>query len=115
MNRRFTGISHAAVDVLTQHDWPGNVRELENAIERAMVIGHEPELQESDFPPHVGSTVELAGGKTLDDVERAHILRVLESCNWNRSMAARILKIDRITLYNKIKRYGFKQATVETP
>jgi transcriptional regulator of acetoin/glycerol metabolism len=91
------------------------VRELENAIERAMVIGHEPELQESDFPPQVGSTVELAGGQALDDVERAHIIRVLESCNWNRSMAARILKIDRITLYNKIKRYGFKKATVETP
>jgi DNA-binding NtrC family response regulator len=115
MNRKFTGISHTALDLLTQHDWPGNVRELENAIERAMVIGHEPELQESDFPPQVGSTVELAGGQTLDDVERAHIFRVLESCNWNRSMAARILKIDRITLYNKIKRYGFKKATVETP
>jgi transcriptional regulator with GAF, ATPase, and Fis domain len=115
MSRRFTAIAPAALRLLAQHDWPGNVRELENTVERAIVIGREPELQESDFPPQSGGLPEAAGGQALDEIERAHILRVLESCNWNRSMAARVLKIDRITLYNKIKRYGFKRATVETP
>ncbi|MBI4167278.1 MAG: sigma-54-dependent Fis family transcriptional regulator [Acidobacteria bacterium] len=112
MNRRFTGITQAALSLLSHHDWPGNVRELENAIERAVVIGHEPELQESDFPLQVASTTDPASGQALQDVERAHILKVLEGCNWNQSMAARVLKIDRVTLYNKIKRYGFKKATV---
>ncbi len=110
MNRRFTGIGKGALDLLMHYDWPGNVRELENAIERAMVIGREPELQPSDFPLQIGSAPEPAAGQALQDIERAHILRVLESCNWNQSMAARVLKIDRVTLYNKIKKYGFKKS-----
>jgi DNA-binding NtrC family response regulator len=110
MNKRFTSISKPAVDILMHYDWPGNVRELENAIERAMVIGREPEIQVSDFPLQVSSGTPPPEGQTLDDVERAHILKVLEGCNWNQSLAARILKIDRVTLYNKIKKYGFKKA-----
>ena len=112
MNRRFTGITPAALDLLSHYDWPGNVRELENAIERAMVIGREPELQVSDFPLQFISTAEPGGGQTLEDIERAYILQVLESCSWNQSMAARVLKIDRVTLYNKIKKYGFKKTSV---
>ena len=50
MNKRFTGMTRASLDVLMNYQWPGNVRELENAIERAMVIGQEPEIQEADFP-----------------------------------------------------------------
>ena len=57
----------------------GNVRELENAVERAMVVAQEPELREQDFifkqPNGVGRA-----GKSLDEIERAHILRVLEEC-----------------------------------
>ncbi|MCJ7503816.1 MAG: sigma-54 dependent transcriptional regulator [Acidobacteriia bacterium] len=110
MNKRFTCISKPAVDLLMHYDWPGNVRELENAIERAMVIGREPEIQISDFPLQVSSGTQPPLGQTLEDVERAHILKVLEGCSWNQSLAARVLKIDRVTLYNKIKKYGFKKA-----
>jgi len=110
MNKRFTSLSKPAVDLLMNYEWPGNVRELENAIERAMVIGREPEIQSSDFPLQISAATQAPSGSTLEDVERAHILRVLEGCNWNQSMAARILKIDRVTLYNKIKKYGFKKA-----
>jgi DNA-binding NtrC family response regulator len=110
MNRPFTGVSKAALDLLMHYDWPGNVRELENAVERAMVIGHGAELQASDFPLQIGTAPQPANGQALEDIERAHILRVLEGCNWNQSMAARVLKIDRVTLYNKIKKYGFKKA-----
>jgi DNA-binding NtrC family response regulator len=109
MNKRFTSISKPAVDLLMHYDWPGNVRELENAIERALVIGREPEIQVSDFPLQVSYGTPPAG-QTLEEVERAHILKVLEGCNWNQSLSARILKIDRVTLYNKIKKYGFKKA-----
>ena len=113
MSKRFISISKPALDILMHHDWPGNVRELENAIERAMVIGHEPELQASDFPMQSATTTP-ATGQALEEIERAHILRVLDGCNWNQSMAARVLKIDRVTLYNKIKKYGFKKAGVES-
>ena len=110
MNKRFTSISKPAVELLMNYEWPGNVRELENAVERAMVIGREPEIQPSDFPLQVSAATQPPTGSTLEDVERAHILRVLEGCHWNQSMAARILKIDRVTLYNKIKKFGFKKA-----
>jgi DNA-binding NtrC family response regulator len=111
MNKRFTGISRPALDVLMGYDWPGNVRELENAIERAMVIGREPEILPSDFPMQLSVAPRPENGLTLEDVERAHILRVLENCDWNQTRAAKLLQIDRVTLYNKIKKYGFKKAT----
>jgi DNA-binding NtrC family response regulator len=110
MNKRFTSISRAALDVLMNYGWPGNVRELENAIERAMVIGREPEIRPGDFPFQAGSSEGPEAGLSLDDVERAHILRVLESCDWNQTRAAKLLDIDRVTLYNKIKKYGFRKA-----
>jgi DNA-binding NtrC family response regulator len=110
MNKRFTSVSKPAMELLMDYDWPGNVRELENAIERAMVIGREPEIQAPDFPLQHAPDAPLPAGETLEDVERAHILKTLEDCNWNQSRAARILKIDRVTLYNKIKKYGFRKS-----
>jgi len=113
MNKRFESLSRTALDVLMNYSWPGNVRELENAIERAMVIGREPEIQPADFPLQFTATPDLEAGVTLEDVERGHILRVLESCDWNQTRAAKVLQIDRVTLYNKIKKYGFKKAFSE--
>jgi DNA-binding NtrC family response regulator len=109
MNKRFTSVSRAALDILMSYSWPGNVRELENAVERAMVIGREPEIQVSDFPLQMGSTQQPELRLSLDEVERAHILHVLEFCDWNQTRAAKILAIDRVTLYNKIKKYGFRK------
>ena len=113
MSKRFESLSRTALDVLMNYSWPGNVRELENAIERAMVIGREPEIQPADFPLQFTATPDLEAGVTLEDVERGHILRVLESCDWNQTRAAKVLQIDRVTLYNKIKKYGFKKAFSE--
>jgi len=110
MNKRFTGVSRPALDTLMNYPWPGNVRELENAIERAMVIGREPEIQAADFPLQVSPTLPPEGSLALDDVERGHILRVLEYFEWNQTRAAKALGIDRVTLYNKIKKYGFRKA-----
>jgi len=111
MNKPFSSISRPAVDMLMQYDWPGNVRELENAIERAMVVGRGPEIQSSDLPLKLNHAPAAPSSQTLEDVERGHILKVLEGCHWNQSMAARVLKIDRVTLYNKIKKYGFRKAS----
>jgi two-component system, NtrC family, response regulator HydG len=107
MNKPVQGVSREALALLQVYDWPGNVRELENAIERAMVVAREPELSEKDF------TLKLpAGGPmcvTLEDAERAHILQILEVCGGNQTQAAELLDIDRVTLHNKLKKYGWKK------
>jgi two-component system response regulator HydG len=100
------------MDQLMSYDWPGNVRELENAVERAMVINRSPMLRSSDFllQTSAANGVEngFSGGQKLDEVERAHIERVLKDCGGNHSRAARILDIDRTTLYSRLRRYGLK-------
>jgi two-component system response regulator HydG len=100
-------ISAEALDLLTRHEWPGNVRELENAVERALVVGRGPEIRASDFSFQFEAQVPTTG-RTLDDVERAHIERILRETQHNMSRAARILDIDRTTLYNKLRRYGLR-------
>jgi DNA-binding NtrC family response regulator len=113
MNKRITRVSPAAMNQLQQQPWLGNVRELENAVERAMVVGQEPELHEQDFI-FKPQSVSNGSGKKLEDMERAHILRVVEECGGNQSHAAEILDIDRVTLYHKLKKYGWTRAHVET-
>ncbi len=114
MNKRVNRVSPAAMNLLQQQPWLGNVRELENAVERAMVVGQEPELQEQDFifksPNVAGSN---GSSKTLEDMERAHILRVLENCGGNQSRAAEMLDIDRVTLYHKLKKYGWSRPSAD--
>ena len=109
MNKRITQILPSAMNQLQQQPWPGNVRELENAIERAMVVAQEPALRDQDFSLKVQPVIN--GSKTLDEVERVHILRVLEECGQNQSRAAEKLGIDRVTLHHKLKRYGWTRAT----
>jgi len=112
MNKKINRVAPSAMYALQAHLWPGNVRELENAVERAMVVGQEPELREQDFilKPRNGNGNE--GVKTLEDIEKAHILKVLEECGWNQTRAAEILDIDRVTLHNKLKKYGWSRTTV---
>ena len=107
MNRPPQKLSQRTLELLTDYEWPGNVRELENAIERALLISRETELQPEDFPFQANPT-QAATGRRLEDIERAHIERVLGETNWNLSRSARVLDIDRTTLYNKIRRYGLR-------
>ena len=78
-----------------------------------MVVGQEPELKEQDFIFKPQGVVN-GSSKTLEDMERAHILRVVEECGGNQSHAAEILDIDRVTLYHKLKKYGWTRTPVET-
>ena len=110
MNKRVTRLTPEAMQLLQDYDWPGNVRELENAVERAMVVAQEPELRAEDFPLKQRHT---EPARTLEEIERAYILRVLEECGQNQTKAASVLDIDRVTLYNKLKRYGWKKTLVE--
>ena len=108
MSKDAIPINPAALDRLKEFDYPGNVRELENMIERAIVIGNDKEIRLKDLPldeETVASSIE-----SLEDLEKAHMLRILNKYKWNISRSAKALKVDRVTLYNKIKKYELKQA-----
>jgi len=112
MNKPISRVSPGAMNQLQQQPWLGNVRELENAVERAMVVAQATELREQDFilkPQGVGPS-----DRTLEEMERVHILRVLEECGGNQSRAAEVLGIDRVTLHHKLKKYGWTRIPVET-
>jgi DNA-binding NtrC family response regulator len=111
MNKRINRVHPAAMALLDKYQWPGNVRELENAIERAMVVAQEPELREEDFALRL--PMSEPSTRTLEDVERAHILAVLQECKWNQTLAAEVLDIDRVTLHNKLKKYGWKREAAQ--
>jgi DNA-binding NtrC family response regulator len=113
MNKKITRVAPEAMYQLQAYTWPGNVRELENAVERAMVVAREPELREQDFIlKSKEGGVAASDGRTLDEVERVHILRVLEECGGNQTRAAEVLDIDRVTLHNKLKKYGWSRSEV---
>ena len=109
MNKGFTEISPEAMDLLVRHEWPGNVRELANAVERALVVGKPPVVRPGDLPMRIGSLSENVPADSLAAMEKTHIARILERSNWNITRAAEVLKIDRVTLYNKIKKYDLRK------
>jgi DNA-binding NtrC family response regulator len=87
------------------YDWPGNVRELENVIERALVIGRGKEIVIEDLPFSRKQLEPETMPSSLKLMEKIHIKRILEETDWNISKTARLLEIDRQTLYNKIAKY----------
>jgi len=95
------------------HTWPGNVRELENAVEHALTMGGGDILLPEDLPASVTAPErDIVQEATLDDVslaevERRYILRVLEKMNGHQIKSARVLGIDRRTLYRRLRQYGF--------
>jgi len=108
MNKRTKTFSPAALRLISSYDWPGNVRELQNAVERAVVISRGEQIEPDDFP--LGRVVVPVGSvRTLADAERQHIEAVLKDTGWNITQAARVLDIDRVTLYNKIRRFGLQR------
>jgi Nif-specific regulatory protein len=120
--RRFTaetgkkihGFTPAAMEQLVRYRWPGNVRELKNVIERAVVLSTGATIDQGELLlsklPTAGDTAELTlPGRvqtcSLADLERQHIMAILQHTAWNKSRAASILGIERSTLDRKIRRY----------
>ncbi len=104
-NKSIDKISREALDEMMLYEWPGNVRELENAIERAVVVGKDREILPGDLPicrPEMGQS---GLGNTLKEIEREHIIKILNDNDWNIARSSKTLGIDRSTLYTKIKRY----------
>jgi len=107
-------VSLEAMEALRRHSWPGNVRELQNALERALVLGRDDVIWPHDLPEAIGrpqppGRESPAGESTLADVEREHILTTLRSLKGNKAAAARVLGLDRKTLYRRLDRYGARE------
>ncbi|MGB1656534.1 MAG: sigma-54-dependent transcriptional regulator [Longimicrobiales bacterium] len=110
-------LSDAAMTALAEYDWPGNVRELENALERAMVVSRKSEIAADALPERVReappprlAASELPPNPTMEVVERAYILWVLQAEGGNKTKAAEALGIDPSTLYRKLNRYGIGES-----
>jgi DNA-binding NtrC family response regulator len=112
MKREVEGVSAEAMSLLLAHDWPGNVRELRNVLERGIVVAKEPILQVSDLGLSLGSSRHApapAHPASLSEIEKQYIASVLLQTEGNITHAARILDIDRVTLYSKIRKYGLRK------
>ena len=104
-------ISPKARALLLGYEWPGNVRQLKNIIERTVIMAPSDIIQAEDLPDTLRETTAQsfqAPITTLADIERAHIMRVLDHCGGNKKATAEILGIDRSTLYAKLRNYGVK-------
>ncbi|MGA2667314.1 MAG: sigma-54 dependent transcriptional regulator [Ignavibacteria bacterium] len=109
MNKNIKSISPEAMNFMLNYSWPGNVRELENAIERAVVIGKSDTIKFEDLPFSVSQITDDDSDKSLSAMEKKHIYKILVENEWNISRSAELLQIDRVTLYNKINKYGFRK------
>ncbi len=112
MGRAVAGVSPDAMSVLMAYAWPGNVRELRNVLERAVVVAGGRTLEAADLGLGNGRSNHAPADDealTLEDVERRHIADVMRRSSGNVSQAARVLGIDRVTLYNKLKRYQLRR------
>ena len=101
-----------ALDLLQVYHWPGNIRELESTVSRAALSAPGRSIRAADIeflhaaePPAEDSSERLP---SLREAERAHIVRILDACTWNKKEAARILEISRGTLYRKILEFGLE-------
>jgi DNA-binding NtrC family response regulator len=110
--REIKGIEKRASALLINYHWPGNVRELENTIERAIVLGNKDFITAGDLPQKIREygkerrEICYPLNRPLEDIEKEYISNVLSSTGWNIMRTAQILQINRMTLYNKIKKFG---------
>jgi transcriptional regulator with PAS, ATPase and Fis domain len=110
--KRHIRVSPEAMAALLAHAWPGNVRELRNVLERGAVVAQGEVVKPADLglePAPAREPGATSGPSTLEDMERRHIAEVLGYSSGNISQAARLLGIDRVTLYNKMRKYQLKR------
>jgi two-component system response regulator HydG len=117
LDKKVVGLSASSAERMLAYEWPGNVRELGNCIERAVALAKFEEVQVEDLPEKIRAqptrrSTAMSGSDhpemlTLEEVERRHVLRVLEACSGNRTDAAKVLDLDRKTLYRKLLRWGY--------
>ncbi|MGD8923697.1 MAG: sigma-54 dependent transcriptional regulator [Syntrophobacterales bacterium] len=124
LNREIRGLTTKAIETLERYPWPGNIRELENLIERLVVLGRDAEpISYEDLPLDIlldsnlmTETPPLGDGllQARDNFEKQYILKALKKAEWNQSEAARILRIHRNTLIQKMKSLAIREASPPT-
>jgi two-component system response regulator HydG len=107
--KRVDHVTSDAIALLKDYHWPGNVRELENAIERAVVLSKSRTLRREDLAFVRPIITTEPKPRSLREVERNHIEETLRECEWNVTMAAKVLDINRVTLHKMIKRHDLKR------
>ena len=119
---KFKGLSKSAINQLCQYEWPGNIRELENMIERLCVLNNNSIVQDTDLPSQYRGLSSQSTQEEMMEIpetgldfnnivnlfENKIILKALEKTKWNRNQAAKLLKLNRTTLLEKIKKKGLK-------
>ena len=100
-------LTDETLDVMTRYPWPGNIRELKSVINKTVILSDALEVRPEDLPSHVyaNRNVPETKPKSLEEMEKAHIMKVLEETRGNQSRAADILGINRKKLYKKIHKY----------
>lgn len=122
-NRNLTGFSQDALEALFHYPWPGNIRELENLVERLAILKGSGQVEMDDLPEHYRTTRASAMptsesleipeegmdfNSAVDAYENLLIMQALEKTGWNRNQAAALLKLNRTTLVEKIKKKGLR-------
>lgn len=95
-------------EFLLNYDFPGNVRELINFIDRGVLLAKEDKIYPRDLLPNLSDESPEKKGISLEDVEKEHILEILNYTNWNKQKAAKLLGIGLRTLYRKIEKYNLR-------
>lgn len=118
-SKKIEGISDAAMRILSGYHWPGNVRELENVLERAVILSKGKIVTPEDLPPFLHADKPAGDDEynlklkdALQSPEKVLILKALHSTNWNRNETARVLGINRTTLYKKMNKFGLRKKTL---
>jgi transcriptional regulator with GAF, ATPase, and Fis domain len=112
IGRKIKIIPQKVMDGLLAYDWPGNIRELENIIERAVIVCQGKRLEPGDWLPQKYVPAGASSITTLEEMEKAHILKVLESTRWQVSGekgAAKILGLNQNTLVSRMKKLGIRR------
>ena len=120
--KNVVGFTRDALDILSKHDWPGNVRELEGVVQRGVVLCQGTRITSGHLSPSLGHPRTSRRGsitprphlpmnirplkEALEEPEKRIIIQALQALNWNRQETARVLDINRTTLYKKMKKYG---------
>lgn len=117
LDREVLGLAESAAQALIRYDWPGNVRELQAAMQHAVALTQTDHVVEADLPDKIRAAPPTVAPEsitspeelpTLEHVERQHVARVLGACEGNKARTARVLGLDRRTLYRKLERFGIE-------